>query len=124
MAYSGLLSWQTKSLCRGIHFPPELPRRAASKVNNFLSDGNAQSFSPEPFCRDPAVPALSAPHRSAAREPLYLQNLQRRASGSRVFESALSRMFDKPCRLRALTSESILSQMGTMEWNEKLILNQ
>lgn len=33
-------------------------------------------------------------------------------------------MLDKPCRLWALTSESILSQMGTIDWNEKLILNQ
>lgn len=54
MAYSGSLSWQTKSQCRGIHFSPELPRRAASKVNGFLSDGNAQSFSPEP-------PSVGAP---------------------------------------------------------------
>lgn len=33
-------------------------------------------------------------------------------------------VLDKPCRLWALTSESILSQMGTIDWNEKLILNQ
>lgn len=33
-------------------------------------------------------------------------------------------VLDKLCPLWALTSESILSQMGTIDWNEKLILNQ
>lgn len=38
--------------------------------------------------------------------------------------SALPRSVREPCRLWALNSESILSQMVTIDWNEKLILNQ
>lgn len=70
-----------------------------------------------------AAAPCAAPGRAAAPELLFAVSLtfhfwffSLRAPGRGVL--------DKPCRLWALTSESILSQMGTIDWNEKLILNQ
>lgn len=104
-------------------FLPSYPDAQAPKSMVSFPTGTRRASPQSPSVGAPRLPRseLRIGLRRASR---FICSLQRRASGSRAFESALSRVFDKPCRLRALTSESILSQMGTMEWNEKLILNQ
>ena len=145
--------WQTKTMCTGICFLQSYPgaepqNQLSGRWGCVVNEGGFRWERAVPLLRtasgpqDPlptpssrvggpgarrgerlAVARCAAPGRAAAPELLFAVSLtfhfwfsSLRAPGRGVL--------DKPCRLWALTSESILSQMGTIDWNEKLILNQ
>lgn len=140
--------WQTKRMCVGIRFFSELPRVEPQKqMGRTVANEAFLSFDgkrPAPLERPPDPKPFRAPvPESEARGARHRERAgggpwaPRRRCRARAFicsllnspllvlfpSSALPWRLDKPCR-QALTSESILSQMGTIDWNEKLILNQ
>lgn len=96
-----------------------------------------RSAPPRGGFRTPGPPPTPSARREARARARGAPGLRRPPREQLLFAVSLALQFpffslrapcggvlDKPCRLWALTSESILSQMGTIDWNEKLILNQ